>query len=224
MTRYYLYTEEGVFFTDKLPRIVAGDDYFLLVLTTKDEVPVSYECEAFICGNAWKGRGKIKDVAEGVCHIGYAHFLAWRKLITSKCLRVYPFPILTYPEEEYTREFMDLQYLVVANPYLWVTPLHRLARRVKEFLLESRLCYPSVEMTQEQSLVYQRQTVDILAGVDQHINYRQMEHEKSVEKYEAHLESLQKKMLHQLNSVLDETKREMYEELLLLREEVFRDA
>lgn len=229
MRHYYLYTEKNSSFSTDPPHISGRDDYFLLVVNHKEKRPFSYECEISLGGDEWECHGKIEnnasDRVSDMCWIGLAHFLAWRKLITSNFLRCYPFPILCYPEDEVvTREFMDLQYLIVANPYLWITPLHRLAKRVKEFLLDTRLCYPSCTMTQRQQLVYQRQTVDILAGVDQHLNFRAQEQEEIIEKHEEHLRTFQERMMYQLNSVLEEVKREMFEEILLLREEVFREV
>jgi hypothetical protein len=223
MHRYYLYTERAAEISEAPPHISSREDYFLIVITSKEDRPVSFECECFLRGDEWKVHGRIKNEGSS-CDVGLAHFLAWRKLITGKFLLCYPFPILTYPEDEImTREYMDLQYILVANPYLWIAPIHRLAERVKRFLLESRLCYPSRKMSQEQLLVYQRQVVDVLAGVDQHLNFRSQEHEASIVKHEEHLASFQARMLHQLTSVLDEVKREMYEEMLLLREDFFRE-
>jgi hypothetical protein len=227
MRIYYFYTEgKSEKSSSPLPLPTSYKDYFLLIVTYDDSgTVITVNAEYFTCGDTWKCQlSPCQDYfPEGVCCESASHFIAWRELIYSKFLRSYPFPILTYPQDDVvTREYMDLQYNIVANPILWDTPLDCVAEVVKDFLLQSRLCWPSCEFTQHQYLVFQRQNVDIAAGTNQRLQEMQDNLQLIIEGYEEHLECFQKKVHHEVMSRMKEFKREVFEEMLCLREEFCR--
>lgn len=222
MRVYYFYSDDRVEKLTCPPSIpVSHKDYFLIVITYDGEMVSLINGEYFSCGNTWKCQLTPCDdyFPPGICPELASHFVVWRELTSSKFLQSYPFPILTYPQDDIvTREYMDLQYNIVANPILWDCPLSLVAEVVKDFLLQSRLCWKSCEFTQQQYLVFQRQNVDIAAGTNHRLQDMQDELQRTIETYEEHLEVFQKKLHHEMTSRMKEFRREIFDEMLCLQE------
>lgn len=238
MISYYVYYQDRQEFDQSNIIVNIEEDYFSLTVSTERNCLVEVEARLSLGGKFWIKRIMKKDCDVFLTRINhdrppaqweeflhqYAHFLIWRLLLQSGTLEELPYTISTYPidDDQFTREYLDFNYLLVANVEIWIAPINRYLIQVRRFLIVNRLMWESVLLTQEQLLCHQRQVVDILAGSMGSLLHCENRLEKSIQLFNDHTDLIEDKIEHQLQGIERDFRRSIFETKLQLKELVLK--